>query len=149
VRLVLALALVLALPLTADARSTAKDACGLLTRAEVAAAIGEPVKTTKGGLSSTGAGYCNWTGNDTHLLARGIALTAATDLVTQRYTNYVKLMKPETPVHGLGLAAVTNGTAILARNNRGMIEIAPLFKGTGITLAAIKTLAKEALTRAT
>jgi hypothetical protein len=148
VRLVLALALALAVPLSAHA-GTAKDACGLLTRGEVAAAIGEPVKTTKGGVSATGALYCNWTGNDTHLLARGISLVAATDFVTQRYDNYLTLIKPATPVHGLGLAAVTDGTAILARNTRAMVEVAPLFKGAGITIAAVKTLARTALARAT
>jgi hypothetical protein len=147
-RLTLAVALALALPLAAHARAT-KDACGLLTRAQVAAAIGEPVKTTKGGVSSTGAFYCTWTGNDTHLLTRGISLTAATDFVSQRYTSYLKLIKRATPVHGLGTAAVSDGTAILARNGHAMIEIAPLFKGTGITAAAIETLARQALARAT
>jgi hypothetical protein len=147
-RLVLALALALTAPLSARA-GEAHDACGLLTRAEVAAAIGEPVKNAKGGVSATGAHYCNWTGNDTHLLTRGISLTAATDFVAQRYDNYLTLIKPATPVHGLGLAAVTDGTAILARNTRAMVEVAPLFKNTGITLAAVKTLAKTALARTT
>jgi hypothetical protein len=147
-RVVLAVGLALAVPLSAHARP-AIDACGLLTHAEVAAAIGEPVKTAKGGVSSTGAVYCNWTGNDTHVLARGIALNAATDFVGQRYRSYLGLMKPATPVHGIGVAAVTDGTAILARSTRTVVEVAPLFKGAGITLAAVETLAKKALARAT
>jgi hypothetical protein len=130
------------------AGASPKDACGLLTRSEVTTAIGEPLKTVKGGTSSTGALYCTYTGNDTHLLVRGIALVAASDYVAQRYKSYLSLMKPAKPVSGIGAAAVSDGTAVLARNAHAMVEVAPQFKGAGVTLSAVELLAKKALARA-
>ncbi len=124
------------------------NACGLLTRAEIVTAIGEPVATVQGGKSSTGAVYCNWTGKDSHLLTKGIALTAARDNVAVRYKQYVALLKKKTSLAGVGVAAVTDGQVIVARSGGAMVEIAPLYANSGVTLTAVKALAKKALARA-
>lgn len=135
---------------TSSARPTSAaslSACALLTKAEVVAAIGEPLKSVKGGKSSTGSVYCNWTGNDTHLLVKGIALIAADDHAAQRYASYKSLLGHLTALHGLGDQAATDGTTIIVRKGPVFLSIAPLFKKTGITLATVRALALKALAR--
>jgi len=142
-------ALVVSPASSARPRSVASlSACALLTKAEVVAAIGEPLKSVKGGKSSTGAVYCNWTGNDTHILVKGIALIAADDHAAQRYASYKALLGHSTALHGLGDQAATDGTTIIVRKGPVFLSVAPLFKQTGITLATVRALALKALARA-
>lgn len=128
--------------------ATPKNGCGLLTKAEVVSALGEPLLKVEGGKSSTGAVYCNWFGKDDKLFSKGVTLTAAMDNVKQRYASYKSLMKKKTPLAGVGVEAVTDGTIILARSNRAMIQIGPMYANSGVTLATIKSLAKKSLARA-
>ena len=149
-RLVLALVALLGIGSVgvADAGVRATTGCTLLTRAEVIAAIKEPLLTVKGGKDSTGAVFCNWTGKDTRLFSKGITVIAASDNVVVRYKQYLALMKKKTPLTGVGVAAVTDGQIIIARSGKAMIQIGPLYANSGITLATIKALAKKALARA-
>jgi hypothetical protein len=124
-----------------------KSGCSLLTTAEVTAAIGEPVAKVKGGRSATGAVFCNWYGNDDHLFQKGISLIAASDNVQTRYKGYVSLLSPTKAMPGVGLAAVSSGTEIVARNARAVVQISELSRGT-LTLPAIKPLVVKALARA-
>ncbi|MEJ7568409.1 MAG: hypothetical protein WKF41_09095 [Gaiellaceae bacterium] len=132
----------------ADGGVRATNGCALLTRAEVVAAIKEPLLSVQGGKASTGAVFCNWTGKDTRLFSKGISLTAASDNAVVRYKQYLALMKKKTPLAGVGAAAVTDGQIIVARSAKAMIQIGPLYANSGITLATIKALAKKALARA-
>ena len=125
-----------------------KGACSSLTSKEVAAAIGEPVAKTDSGKSATGALFCNWYGNDTHLFRKGISLIVATNSVDARYKSYFPFLSKHTRLRGVGTAAVTDGSSILAKNARAFIYIHPLYTHTTITLAAIKALAMKALARA-
>jgi hypothetical protein len=144
-----AFALLAAAIVAASAGSAArKDACALLTKSEVVAAIGEPLLSTQGGGSSTGAVFCNWTGKDSHLFSKGITLTAAMDNVPTRYASYVALLKKKKPLAGVGTAAVTDGTVIVARSGKAMVQIGPMYVNSGISAATIKSLAKKALARA-
>ena len=126
---------------------TGKSGCPLLTSAEVGAAIGEPVAKAQGGASATGAVFCNWYGNDKHLLQKGVSLIAATDNVQRRYKSYLPFLTKHLPLTGVGVAAVTDGSAILARNGHAFIYIHPLYAHTAIPLAQIKGLAIRALGR--
>jgi hypothetical protein len=146
--LVLLAALACAAVAASPGATKPKDACGLLTKAEVIAAIGEPLASTQGGSSATGAIYCNWTGKDSHLFSKGIALIAATDNVAARYASYAGMLKSKKPVVGVGTAAVTDGNVILARSGKAMVQIGPMYVNSGISAAKIKALAKKALARA-
>lgn len=143
-----ALAAAGALAVQAGAGAGANDACALLTRAEVTTAIGEPLATVKGGGSATGAIFCNWTGKDSHLFSKGIALIAARDSVPQRYKGYASLLKKATAYPGVGTAAVTDGTVIVARSGRAVVQIGPLSVGSGLGLPTLAALARKALARA-
>jgi hypothetical protein len=138
-------AFVLAAPAGA---APAKSACGLLTRGEVTAAIGEPLASVKGGRGTSGSTYCNWVGRDAHVLSKGITVIAATDRLPARYKAYLQALDTHRPVAGVGTAAVTDGRVVLAQNARAMIELGATYRGSGIPLATIVSLARKALARA-
>lgn len=141
-------AIVVAQAVVASAHAAApKDACGLLTKAEVVAALGEPLASIKGGRTATGAVFCNWFGKDSHLLSKGVTLIAASENVAQRYTSYASLLAKAKPLSGIGAAAVSDGTVVIARSSRRMIQIGPMYSGSGISFATTKALAKKALAR--
>src|SRR6266480_598557 len=142
----LLLALV-ALPAQAGGKHAFRP-CKLLKKGEVAGAIGEPVKKSEGGKSSTGARFCNWYGDDTHVLSKGVSLIAARDHAKKRYREYKKLMSDPKPVNGIGDAAATDGEALIARKGRRrFVYLSPLYRGAGISEGALEPLAKKALKR--
>jgi hypothetical protein len=129
-------------------KQPAFDACKLLKKPEVAKAIGVPVASAKGGGSATGARHCNWTGQGSGLLRKGITLIAARDHAKTRYAEYRKLMSSPRKVKGIGDAAATDGEVLIARkgDNR-FVYISPLYSRTGIGLDVLKPLAAKALAR--
>lgn len=132
----------------AGAAAPRKDACGLLTKAEVSTALKETVSSMKGGRDATGGIFCNWLGKNTGLFPKGISLVAATDNAKQRYNGFAQLLEKRTTVSGVGVAAVTDGNVILARSGRAVVQVGATYANSGIPLAAIKTLTKKALARA-
>lgn len=128
----------------AGTSAASQNACGLLTKAQVAAAIGEPVGKVQGSGSATGAVFCSWYGTDKR---KGITLIAASDSLAARYKGYVSLLTKPKALPGVGVAAVSEGDVIVARNSHRVIQIGELYRGF-LTLAVIKPLAVKALAHA-
>lgn len=128
--------------------ATPRNGCGLLRKAEVRAALREPVARVEGGRSSSGELYCNWTGSDHRIFTRGITLVAARDHVLARYAAYRTLLSSKKPVRGIGVVAITDGNVILARSRRAMVQVGPMYARSHISAVAVRALAKKALARA-
>ena len=121
--------------------------CKLLTKSDVAAAIGEPEVSAKGGNSATGARYCNFDGHSPLIAVR---LIAARDFAKLRFDKYKQqLAGTSTSVTGVGDAAATDGTQLIARlgNKRFVYLTGRDASGSTIPVIALEKLAKKALSR--
>lgn len=124
------------------------NACALLKRSEVSALIHEPVAKVSGSRTATGAAQCSWIGKDSHLFSKGLILIAAHDQAKARFGKYRSLLGKTTKVKGLGDAAATNGTTIIARAGNGrFLDIGPLSRDTVSSYKALIPLARTALSR--
>ncbi len=142
-----ALASSVAVAALAGAGTPKRNACGLLTRAEISTAMREPVSSTKGGRSPTGGLFCNWVGKDAGLFPKGISLIVATSNPKDLYAASGALLEKRKPVPGVGVAAVTDGNVILARSSRAMVQVGATYVNSGIALATIRGLVKKVLAR--
>jgi hypothetical protein len=101
----------------------------------------------KGGRDATGGIFCHWVGKDSGLFPKGISIVAAADNVKQRYSGFAGLLEKRRAVSGVGVAALTDGNVVLARTTRAVVQVGATYVNSGISLAAIKELAKKALAR--
>ena len=130
------------------AKAASLNACKLLKNSEVVKAIGEPVASKRGGSSATGAKYCNWYGADKRVAQKGITLIAAKDFAKLRFKKYKKQLNANKPVKGVGDVAATDGQVLIARiGDHRFVYVSPLNSHSGITLDALKPLARKALNR--
>ena len=145
--LVATLALTSSLVLSADAKRAMKsfNVCAALTNAEVASALGEGVKKKQGGTTATGARFCNWYGNDSHLFTETLDVIGARTSPRQRFVLYKKQFHLNMPIGGIGKQAASDGTAVAAYGDNGFVYVSQAgWSGHG-SLAAIETVARKAL----
>jgi hypothetical protein len=143
---VLLLGLFALVPAAGAAR--ANGVCDRLSKAEIEKAIGEPLDSAKGGVTATGAPFCNWLGKDDKLRHKGVVLILASDHVLARYRSNIALVPFRRNLLGIGTEAVTDGVAIFAHNGRAMLQIQQYYEGGGVPLSALQPLARLALERA-